>query len=92
MASGVTVYLTKGALASNVFWQVAGQVTLGTGAHLEGAILGQTAIVLQTGASLNGWILSQTAVTLDANTVVIPASATSPLPSPSPSPSSSPSP
>lgn len=33
------------------------QTTLGTGAHLEGAVLCQTEIVLQTGASLNGWIL-----------------------------------
>lgn len=33
------------------------QTTLGTGAHLERAILGQTEIMLQTGASVNGWLL-----------------------------------
>src|SRR5450759_4300490 len=73
MAAGMRVILTGGALPQNIFWQVAGVVTLGTTSHFEGIILGQTLIALQTGASINGRLLAQTAVTLDANAVTIPA-------------------
>jgi hypothetical protein len=62
-----------GALAKNVFWQVAGTVDIGTTAHLEGIILSQTGIALKTGASMNGRALAQTAVTLDQATVTQPA-------------------
>ncbi len=70
MASGKRVVLTGGALASNVFWQVAGVVTVGTTAHLEGQVLAQTGIVMRTGSSANGRLLAQTAVTLSSATVV----------------------
>ncbi len=73
VANGVTVLLSGGALAKNVFWQVAGKVELGTTAHMEGVLLSQTSITLQTGASLNGRMLAQTAVDLDGSTVVQPA-------------------
>ncbi|HEX7477224.1 MAG TPA: ice-binding family protein [Polyangiales bacterium] len=73
MSSGTRVVLTGGALPQNIFWQVSGKVVLGTTAHIEGIVLGQTAITLQTGASINGRLLAQTAVTLDASTVVQPA-------------------
>jgi hypothetical protein len=72
MASDVDVLLTGGAVAENVFWQVAGIATLGTGAHMEGIILSQTQIILMTGSSINGRLLAQTQVTLDAATVVEP--------------------
>jgi hypothetical protein len=72
LANGAIVTLSGGALASNIFWQVAGQVTLGTTADMKGIILCQTAIVMSTGATLNGRALAQTAVTLDANTVIRP--------------------
>lgn len=72
VASDVTVLLTGGALAENVFWQVTDDVTLGAGAHMEGIILGKTQIILQTGSSVNGRLLAQTQVTLDAATVVEP--------------------
>jgi hypothetical protein len=73
LSSGVAVHLAGGALAKNVFWQVAGLVDLGTTAHCEGIILTQTAATLRTGASLNGRLLAQTAVNLDTSTVVAPA-------------------
>jgi Protein of unknown function (DUF3494). len=73
VANGAIVTLSGGALASNVFWQVAGQVTLGTTAAMKGIILCQTAIAMSTGATLNGRALAQTAVTLDANAVTEPA-------------------
>lgn len=69
-ATGARVILTGGALASNVFWQVAGIVTVGTSAHMEGQVMSQTAITLKTGASVNGRLLAQTAVTLAGNTIV----------------------
>jgi len=37
MASATSVTLTGGALAKNVFWQVAGQATFGANSHFEGS-------------------------------------------------------
>lgn len=73
VSSSVHVNLAGGASANNIFWQVAGQTTLGTGSVMNGIILDQTAIVMNTGASLTGRALAQTAVTLDGNAVVKPA-------------------
>eukprot|EP00964_Phaeocystis_antarctica_P045897 scaffold26465_cov59-Phaeocystis_antarctica.AAC.3 len=70
VGSGARVILSGGALAKNIFWQVAGSTTLHTTAHMEGTILCATAIVFQTGSSLNGKALAQTEVTLDAATIV----------------------
>jgi len=76
IAGGVTqssathVILSGGALAQNVFWQVAGVMDIGTTAHMEGEILSLTSITLHTGAITNGRLLAQTAVTLAGNTVV----------------------
>jgi uncharacterized protein YjdB len=67
------VVLTGGALPKNVFWQVAGAVTLFTGSHFEGTILAQTNIAMQTGASMNGRFLAQTGVSLQQNAITIPA-------------------
>lgn len=72
VANGAIVTLSGGALASNIFWQVAGQTTLGTTAAMKGNILCKTAIAMNTGASLKGRALAQTAVTLAGNTVVNP--------------------
>jgi hypothetical protein len=72
-ASATQVFLTGGALAKNVFWQVFGVVDIGTTAHMEGIILSQTSITLATGASANGRLLAQTAVSLAGNMVVQPA-------------------
>ena len=72
VANGAIVTLSGGAVASNVFWQVAGQTTLGTTASMKGIILCQTAIAMNTGATLKGRALAQTAVTLAGNTVVNP--------------------
>ena len=72
VGNGAHVNLSGGAQAKNIFWQVAGQTTLGTTSVFNGNILCQTAIVLNTGATLNGRALAQTAVTLNANAVVKP--------------------
>jgi len=73
LASGAIVHLSGGALASNIFWQVAGQVNLNTTAQMEGIILCQTQIAMTNGATLEGRALAQTAVTLIANTITPPA-------------------
>ena len=71
-SSAVKITLKDGAQAKNIFWQVAGIVTLGTTSHFEGVVLSKTSIILKTGASLNGRALAQTSVVLDKNTVTKP--------------------
>jgi hypothetical protein len=73
LSNGVSVMLSGGALAKNVFWQVGGAVMIGTSAHAEGIVLSQTAITLATGGGINGRLLAQTAVSIDGSTVVQPA-------------------
>lgn len=70
ISSDVNFTLSGGAQAKNIFWQVAGEVTIGTGSHFEGVILSMTGITLTTGATMNGRMLAQTAVILDSNTIV----------------------
>lgn len=67
------ISLSGGAQAKNIFWQVAGQVIIGAGAHFEGNILSKTAITLKTGATLNGRALAQSMVALDSAVVTRPA-------------------
>ena len=73
VGNGAMITLRGGAQAKNIFWQVAGQTTLGTTADFKGIILCQTAIALKTGATLVGRALAQTAVTLQMNAVTQPA-------------------
>lgn len=72
MDPGMTIILAGGAQAKNIFWQVAGNVTIGTNAHFEGIILCKTAITLNSGASLHGRAYAQTAVALDNNVITEP--------------------
>ena len=71
-ASGTNIILSGGVQAKNIFWQVAQTVSIGTGSHFEGIVLGKTNIALGANASVNGRLLAQTAVTLIKNTVVAP--------------------
>jgi hypothetical protein len=72
IASGKKIILTGGAQAKNIFWQVAGVVTLGTTSQFNGIILAATKIAMQTGASINGRLLAETEVTLQSNAVTQP--------------------
>ena len=72
-ANGKRITLAGGALAKNIFWQVGGEVIIGTTAHFEGVILAKTLIAVNTGATVNGRLLAQTAVTLQMNAVTQPA-------------------
>lgn len=71
-AANTHVLLTGGATAQNVFWQVAGAVSIGAGAHMEGNILSASNIALVTGATAKGRLYSATDVAMDANTVTQP--------------------
>jgi hypothetical protein len=70
VSNGAHLVLAGGALPENVFWQVSGDVSLGTTVKFAGTILCQTGITLGTGASITGGMLAQTAVTLHASAVV----------------------
>jgi hypothetical protein len=71
VSSDKAVLLQGHARAHNVFWQVAGKVTLGTASHFEGIILSKTLIAMKTEASIHGRLLAQTAVTLQMNSVTV---------------------
>ncbi|MBU4075636.1 MAG: DUF3494 domain-containing protein [Euryarchaeota archaeon] len=80
--NGAKVTLSGGAQAKNIFWQVAGQTTLGTTSDFKGIILSKTLISMNTGATLNGRALAQTAVTLNANAITAPSSSVTPTNTP----------
>jgi hypothetical protein len=71
-AAATQVILTGGALPQNVFWQVSGNVDMGTTSVMQGVILGQTIINMQAGSTEHGRLLAQTAVTLNQATVTVP--------------------
>jgi len=68
----VEMTLSDGAVAENIFWQVAGEVNLEEASHFEGIILSLAGITMKSGATLNGRMLAQTDVTLDVNTISEP--------------------
>ncbi len=71
-ANGIRIILRGGARPENIFWQVAGVVTIGTTAAFKGTILAKHNIALKTGAIVIGRLLAQTAVTLKMNRVTHP--------------------
>jgi len=73
LASAIQVTLAGGAVPENIFWQVAGSVTLGATSHFEGVVLCKTNIDVQTSATMNGRLLAQTSIALDQATVTQPA-------------------
>jgi hypothetical protein len=72
LTAAMSMTLAGGARAENIFWQVAGSVTMHAGAHFEGIILCSTGITMETSASLHGRALAQTMVALDNNDVTAP--------------------
>jgi hypothetical protein len=67
-----TSVILDGVKPENVFWQVAGHVEVGTGAHLEGIVLVKTKAVFKTNSSILGRVLAQTACTLQSATITQP--------------------
>jgi len=72
LADGKAIVLRGFAQPQNIFWQVAGEVNLGSTSHMEGVVLSKTLIAMKTGASIEGRLLAQTAVTLEMNHVTSP--------------------
>jgi hypothetical protein len=72
-AANTQVILENGALAKNIFWQVATYVEVGKGAQMEGIILAKTFVDFLTGSSLDGRVLSQTACNLQVARITQPA-------------------
>ena len=69
-AANAIITLAGGAQPENIFWQIDGAISLGTGSHVEGIFMTTRSIDFQTGSSLNGCALSQTSVSLDTATIV----------------------
>jgi hypothetical protein len=67
-----TEVILDGVDEANVFWQIAGEVEVGTGAVLKGTLLVKTAAKFLHSSILNGRVLAQTACTLDHATIVQP--------------------
>jgi hypothetical protein len=75
-ADGTKVELRSGkhgVQASNVFWQVAGHVTVGAGSHMEGILLVKGYALFETNSSLNGRIFAQTTCDLQKASITQPA-------------------
>ena len=72
VAENVFVNLTGGALAKNIFWQVAGTARVEQGAHMKGILLVKTAVTFLTGSNLDGRILAQTRCNLEVATITEP--------------------
>lgn len=72
LSTATSVILSGGAQAKNIFWQVAGEVTIQADGHFEGVILSQTGITLQTTATLHGRALAQSLIAIDNNAITAP--------------------
>ena len=71
--SGRQIFLTGGALAKNIFWQVGSSATLGTTSVFKGTIMADQSISVNTGAVVEGRLLARIgAITLISNTIVRP--------------------
>lgn len=72
MSANIGTTLSNGASAANIFWQVAENVVIGAGGHMEGILLAKAQVKFETGSSLNGRILSQADVILQKATITAP--------------------
>lgn len=69
--SGRKVFLSGGAQASNIFWQVGSSATFGTTSSFKGTVMAMESISFNTGATLDGKALARSgAVTMAGNTIV----------------------
>lgn len=72
LSAATQVILSGGAQAKNVYWQVAGDVTLHANSAFEGIILSKTGITLQTTATLHGRAYAQSLIAIDDNAITAP--------------------
>jgi hypothetical protein len=69
LAAATQIVLENGALPQDVFFAVAGQVTLHAGSFFRGELLAATGIATQAGAHVLGRLLAQTGVTVISSTI-----------------------
>jgi len=70
--AGRKVFLTNGASAANIFWQVGTSATFGTTSVFKGTILAMQSITFNTGATLNGRALARTgAIVMAGNAITV---------------------
>lgn len=62
--SDTEVILIGGVNPDNIFWQVAGNVTVGTDAELQGVLLAKSNVLFEAGSTLEGRILAMGDVTV----------------------------
>ncbi|MBA3456824.1 MAG: DUF3494 domain-containing protein [Deltaproteobacteria bacterium] len=72
VSANMRVVLSGSAQAKNIYWQVAGQVTIHAGAHFEGIILAKTGVTLQNMASMKSRVYAQSMIALDNNQITAP--------------------
>lgn len=73
ISSGVQVFLSGGALAKNIFWQVGSSATFGTYSSFKGTVMADQSISMATGASLEGRALAFTGtIALAQNAITAP--------------------
>lgn len=71
ITSGRQVFLSGGAQAKNIFWQVGSSATFGTTSVFKGTVMAMESITFKTGATLDGRALARTGtITLEGNTIV----------------------
>lgn len=71
-APSSSVQLVNGANACNVFWQVAGSATLGSGSTFAGTILAFTSITMDAGVTVTGRALARNGqVAMDSDTITL---------------------
>jgi hypothetical protein len=70
--ASTNVSLSGGARVANIFWQIAGDVEVGAGAHMEGILVVKADVTFKTGSSLSGRVLSQTSCNLQRAMITEP--------------------
>ena len=72
VSANMSVILSSGAQARNIYWQVAGEVTIHSDAHFEGILLAKTGVTVQTKASMKSRVYAQSLIALDNNAITAP--------------------
>lgn len=72
VSANMSVILSGAAQAKNIYWQVAGQVTIHADAHFEGILFAKTGVTVQNKASMKSRVYAQSMIALDNNTITAP--------------------